>query len=73
MDYPYYVNFRYDFFRYDFFRNHIANIQQFFYMAILFAKKSIIQHLDVAAGTEDDVFAPVDGDNFIIRPGGGAG
>ena len=67
MDYPYYVNFRYDFFRYDFFRNHIANIQQFFYMAILFAKKSIIQHLNIAAGAEDDVFLSVDVDDFVIR------
>jgi len=73
MDYPYYVFFRYDYFRYDFFRNRSANIQQFFYMAILFAKKSIIQHLDVAAGAENDILSSVDGDNFVIRPGGGAG
>ena len=67
MDYPYYVFFRYDYFRYDFFRNRSANIQQFFYMATPFAKKSIIQHLNIAAGTEDDVFLSVDVHDFVIR------
>ncbi len=40
-----------------------------FFIGFLF---SIIQHFNIIAIAENEVFAPVDGDDFVVRTAGGA-